>query len=312
MNTLKPGQRALVRSGIYAENLFVSRRGLPRRPITISNYPGERPQLRAAGGKEDSYPLEIYSAAYLRFHGFLIERSTGPSSANVYFEAGTHHVELSGCEIRDSSDQGVFAERTTHHLQILNNAIHDNGPSREHESHGIYLEGKHQLVANNLIYDNHYGFGLHIYPSGEYIFALNNTIVGNERGGIIVGAYAGTTVSYATIANNIVAFNGSAGIESDFPEGTIRGRGNIAFNNLGYSNSEGNFVGWEGGGIDYLGNNIVGDPRFRNKDAHDFRLAAGSAAANRASVRYSLPRDFAGHRRPQGPGYDIGAFERPP
>ena len=308
---LRPGQRAVVRAGTYTENVLLTHGGRPHAPITLINYPGERPVLRAAGGQEDSYPIAFYSASYVRVHGLTIEGSTGGSSADVYFEAGARRIELSGCEIRGSADQGIFADRTTHHLQILGNSIHDNGHSSQQNSHGIYLEGRHQLVANNLIYDNHHGFGLQIYPSAENIIAIDNTIVGNKFGGIVVGAAGGTTASYVMLANNIVAYNGWAGIQSDFPDGTIRGRGNYAFHNVGYKNGQGNFVTWEGGGIDYSGGNIVGDPRFRSLEGRDFRLSSGSAALGRGSKHYSLRFDYSGRRRPQGREYDIGAFELP-
>jgi hypothetical protein len=311
LDVLNPGQRVLVRGGTYSENLLMERDGTAGAPITIANYPGERPVLRAAGGHTNDYPLELYSTSYLRVHGFVIEGASGPSSADVYFEADTHHVELSGNEIRDSADQGVFSERTTHHLQILGNAIHDNGPSPAHQSHGIYLEGDDQLVANNLVYDNRYGFGVHIYPSAGRVWIVDNTIVGNGRSGIVLGAAGSTTVNKATIVNNIVAFNAKAGIQSHFPAGTILGKGNKAYLNVGFGNPNGDFVEWTGGGIDYSRGNIVGDPRFRDRAAHDYRLTAGSHALDRAVPGYSLRRDFAGRRRPQGRRYDIGALERP-
>ena len=308
---LKPGQRALVRAGTYRENVLVTRRGRPRAPITISNYPGERPVLRPAGGHEDNYPLEIYSASYFRVHGFLIEDASGPSSDDVYFEGDTHHVELSGNEIRDSGDQGVFSERTTHDLQILGNAIHDNGPSPIHQSHGVYVEGRDQLIANNLVYDNDHGFGIHVYPSADRVIVVDNTVVGNGYSGILLGAEGSTTVNNTKVVNNIVAYNHQAGIQSYFPGEVTRGRGNMAYGNLGYGNPDGGFVTWEGGGIDFSLGNVAGDPRFRNRAAHDYRLEAGSRALDRAVAGYSLRRDFAGRRRPQGGGYDIGALERP-
>jgi hypothetical protein len=308
---LSPGQRALVRKGTYSENLLLERDGTASAPITLANYPDERPVLRPAGGHANDCALELNSASYVRVHGFVIEGARGPSSANVYFEGGTHHVELSGNVIRGSADQGIFSERTTHDLQILGNAIHDNGPSPAHQSHGIYLEGDQQLIANNLVYNNHYGFGITVYPSANLVWVVDNTIVGNGRSGIVIGAAGSTTVNEATIVNNIVAFNKLAGIESYFPPGTIVGKGNEAYRNVGFGNPSGDFVEWVGGGIDYSRGNIVGNPRFRERTARDYRLTAGSRALDRAVPGYSLRRDFAGHRRPQGRGYDIGALERP-
>jgi Right handed beta helix region len=102
----------------------------------------------------------LYSVSYARLSGFVIEGANGPSSASVYFQADTHHVELSGNDIRNNLTQGIFSDPTTHDLQILGNKIHDNGPNAFFpQTHGIYLEGSNQLVAN-VIYDNRYGFGV--------------------------------------------------------------------------------------------------------------------------------------------------------
>ncbi|MGB7540918.1 MAG: choice-of-anchor Q domain-containing protein, partial [Burkholderiales bacterium] len=56
---------------------------------------------------------------------------------------------------------------------------------------------------------------------------------------------------------------------------------------------------------------ISADPRFVNPSAGDFRLRASSPAINRgsSSVNDVVTTDFDGIARPQGGGYDIGAFE---
>jgi hypothetical protein len=54
LDVLDPGQRALIREGMYIENLFMERDGTATAPITIASYPGELVVLRPAGGQTDN------------------------------------------------------------------------------------------------------------------------------------------------------------------------------------------------------------------------------------------------------------------
>jgi len=314
LDTLAPGDTALVREGAYDENLRVTRDGTEGKPITLASYPDERAVLRPEGGPENSYPIEIDSASYFRLHGFVIEGALGPSSADVFLLDGSHHVEVSGNEIRDSSDQGTYSDLTTHDLQIIGNAIHDNGPSPIHQSHGIYLEGVDQLIANNLIYDNHHGYGIHVYPNANRVFIVHNTVVGNGNtangsGGMLLGGNELNTVSNTKVVNNVIAFNATMGIRSFFPEWVVQPEGNEAYSNVGFGNPGGDFSTWQGGGIDYSNGNTVADPSFLDTGAHDFHLRSESPAVDRALSPFSPDRDFDGVVRPSGPMPDIGAFE---
>jgi len=320
-NALQPGQIALVRGGTYFEDVTITHDGTASAPITISDYPDEHPVVespkpagRLVGAAEDAYPFELVSAAYVRLHGFVIQGAIGPSTANVYFAADTHDIELSGNEIRRSADQGVYGERSTYDLQILGNSIHDNGPSSIHQSHGVYLEGVGHLLANNVVYDNHYGYGVQIYPSADGVLIVHNTIVGNgntgsSSGGIVLGGGGDTTVNNTRIVNNIVAFNASSGIRSFFPDWVLAPKGNEAYSNVGFGDPDGDFSSWEGGGIDYSYGNVVADPRLADRFGGDFHLEADSPAIDLAVSPYAPDTDFDGAPRPCGPMPDIGAFE---
>jgi hypothetical protein len=56
LDTLRPGQRALVRSGTYREDLLMTRSGRASKPITLTAYPGARVVLRLASTTGDAYP----------------------------------------------------------------------------------------------------------------------------------------------------------------------------------------------------------------------------------------------------------------
>jgi hypothetical protein len=101
-----------------------------------------------------------------------------------------------------------------------------------------------------------------VYPSANKVWIVDNTIVGNGISGIVIGAAGQTTVNEATIVNNIVAFNGYAGIQCYFPLGSIVGRGTWPTRMSASGIRRGGFVTWEGCGIDYSNGNVIADPLF--------------------------------------------------
>jgi Right handed beta helix region/Protein of unknown function (DUF1565) len=308
LRALRPGQRALVRRGTYAQDHVVERAGTSTAPITIAAYPRERVVLRAGSSSGDTYPIRITSgAAYVRVSGFVIEGAKGISSTNVYFEGRAHHVELSRNEIRFSQDQGVFAEASTRNLHIVGNRIHDNGRghvSGQHQSHGLYIEGRDHLIANNVVHDHPHGFGIQIYPDNEGTIVISNTIVGSGHSGVVVGGDDG--VGNITIRNNVIAFNSRYGVQmdSDCPTGPV-----VIDRNVIHGNRSGVIQGGCSK-VTTSGGNIFSDPRFVSRSGKNFQLASGSPAINKARGDFSLRTDARGRKRPRGGGYDVGAYER--
>jgi hypothetical protein len=67
----------------------------------------------------------VASGAYFRIRGFVFESSPYTSGGNV--DIYGHHVEVSGNEVRNAKDQGIYSAEESHHVQILQNLIHHNG-----------------------------------------------------------------------------------------------------------------------------------------------------------------------------------------
>jgi hypothetical protein len=53
------------------------------------------------------------------------------------------------------------------------------------------------------------------------------------------------------------------------------------------------------------------DALFVDAASNDYQLSATSPALDTGETRDDVPDDIAGVPRPQGPGFDIGAYERP-
>ena len=304
LNALQPGQRALVRAGTYTQDHYFGRAGTATAPITVAAYPGERPVLHAAATSGDTYPMQI-TGSYFRLQGFVIENAKGISSTNVYLDGSAHHVEISDNEIRFSQDQGVFVEATTHHLQLLGNLIHDNGLGHvtgQHQSHGIYIEGADHLVANNVIHDHPFGFGIQVYPQNSGTLVVGNTVVKSGYSGLVVGGPGG--VSGITIRNNVFAWNSQYGVshDSSCPTNTL------VDNNVLYGNGSGTVQGGCAGMSTSAGNK-TSDPLFVDLAARNLHLRTGSPAAEYGRSDFSPPVDYDGQSRPRGAVPDAGADE---
>jgi uncharacterized protein (TIGR03437 family) len=139
------------------------------------------------------------------------------------------------------------------------------------------------------------------------IHFYNNTLVGcgfgsgpsNTDGAVSVGnAYTFDLV----FKNNIIVSEGFPFVTAYSTTSRTR-----ASNNVWYGNG-GPVPGATASEI--FAGAITGDPKFVNRAIGDVRLLAGSAAIDRGSAASPVPSvDFDNVPRPQGAGYDIGAFE---
>jgi len=299
----------------------MTRSGTARAPITLRNYPGERPLLEPGGGARCNNVLELTNVAYVRVRGFRIQGAYGcDNNTNVYVAGRSRHIEISRNEVRNGHDHGVYADPGTQDVQVIGNRIHDNGTvGSGNKDHALYMEGTKHLIANNLIYDHPYGHAVQIYPSSKGTIITNNTIVntsytsGYRAAGVIVGGDGlGKTADDILIVNNIVGWNnfGLYGYYEHGSNGPV-GSGNVGRRNLLYANRYGNLVN-DRPVIAFTDNIVDRNPRFLDRAADDFRLRPGSPAVDRALPELAMRVDYAGRARVGKP--DLGAFElaKPP
>ena len=217
IDSLGPGQTALFRAGSYGRGRCEGSAdsGSDSGYVTLKAYPGERATLSA--GTDGVLYL---SCSYVRIEGLVIQGPGAVGGTLVYGVSGSHHVELVGNEVTGSVCQGVYTDEETSSYQVLRNWIHHNGQSAcDRQAHGIYVQGDNHLIANNLIHDHPEGFGIQHYDYGRNVRIVNNTITYAAHGGIVVGGGgsgpSGSRVAGAVVVNNILAYNGTYGIDSD-------------------------------------------------------------------------------------------------
>ena len=314
---VNPGDMVIVRDGVYtgssSEVLAIGRGG------TASNWVVFRAEHKWGAALDGQGTPGVqgvsdagvhFSASYVRVEGFEIRGmwhdGVDMGAPNIVL-SGNHIHNVGGyCEPGALGISAIAAYASN--LVIEQNLIHDIGrlspgqfgcsPGNDYwqnHDHGIYLsDGVNVIIRNNVFYNMVHGWDVHRYGSTcDQVYIVNNTFAypnPNRDGHIILAS----TTTNLYIQNNIFYLPGqNIGIS-----GTQSGA--IIDHNLSTA-----AVG--GGGT---GTNIENtDPQMVNPTGLDFRLLAGSPAVDAGIALAIVLNDFAGMSRPQGAGYDIGAFE---
>lgn len=293
VDALQPGQTALVRAGTYREDVLVRGSGTADGLVVLRAYAGERVVVRGR--------LRI-TADNVRVVGLRLDGRGLTRATPLVYVAGGRSVTLERLEVVRSVRSGVFVGNGARDATVIACWVHDNG-SRPKLDHGIvFARGSGGTIESNVVERNRAG-GILVYPGFDDVLVNQNTIVGNNAFGLLVGGER-TTSNRVVIANNIVVQNSGQGIRT-FWGGKV-GTGNIATYNLIWGNTEDDV---SRAGMAQRGN-FHAAPRFIDAGSSDFRLQRRSPAVGQALVRYTARIDRNGRPRPQGQRPDLGAFER--
>jgi hypothetical protein len=311
-----------VGAGTYAGGFTTAASGTAAAHITyVSDTPGA---AKIVGGGTAADAMGWWNKGdYVDIKGFEIDGSGSQATSWRFgFYGSGSHDTFQGNKVHDiltdatafanakaSGNGGAGAEMDNYYGatdgSILGNVIYNIGPSGQSTSlvQAIY-QTESGTVANNIVY-NVAGAGVSLWHGAQHINIVNNTIDNARDGGIDVGSGDGgsssTTGDYVAVANNTVT-NSSWGI---LESGTT-GVHNTYVDNLFYGDTSWNVKLQNG--LTATGT-VVADPKFVNTAGHDYHLQSSSPAINTGTASGAPATDFAGTARPQGGGYDIGAYE---
>ncbi len=197
------------------------------------------------------------------------------------------------------------------------NVIYGNGAGG---GSGINCDGvQDSLIRNNLIYDQH-ASGISLYQidgggpsSGNRV--LNNTVLiaSNGRWALNIQDGAVNTTARNNILLNAHPFRGSIDISFDSLPGFTDDHNAVMdrFTSDG-GDSILTLVEWQQEtGLDAHSFVATQAALFVDAGSDDFHLSPTSPALDAGETRADVPTDIAGVARPQGAGFDIGAYERP-
>ena len=270
------------------------------------------------------------NAGYVRVEGFDVYGfGADGSAAGFEIYNGGENIQIAGNHIHDigrlctdtaNGQVGIFIQQGN--VTVERNLIHDIGrfipgergcnPSTSfftNHDHGIYVNGnspgaQNVTIRNNIFYSISRGWAVQIYPGVlKNTSILNNTFANSnpyKSGQVIIYS---VSLSGARIENNIfyqpkdsaISLGGSSTLSEVAIRNNITTAQTIADATMG--------------GLT-LGNNRTGaDPKLVNPSGFDFRLSRESPAIDAGLQSLDLLDDFEGRARPQGRGYDVGAYE---
>jgi parallel beta-helix repeat protein len=327
VKALKPGDTLFIKSGTYAESLD---NAIPggiswEFPVVVAAFPGDTVIIKPPPGASRVLHFRGANKKYITIDGLTLDAANVTSDAikitHGSTEGSAHHIRIRNSEVMNAKTQGILVSSHAHGNEFINLNIHHNGSTDK--DHGLYITSDNNLIEGCQIHD-HPGYGVHIYTSGptaDYNVVRKNLVYNNREAGILITRGTGN-IAY----NNIVWGNkGWGGIRTDYGaidslllNNTVYGNagagiyigsrsmGTIAKNNIAYAHSN-NIV--DKGIHSILERNLTHDPRFVDAPEKNFLLHSDSPAIDKGLTLTQVTDDYAGVRRPQGAGYDIGAVE---
>jgi hypothetical protein len=248
-------------------------------------------------------------------------------NASVVYERGGNGIFIGQHSNSSTNNQNVY---------LLSNKIHDIGNNYPYD-HGMYLKMvENAVIANNIIYNIHYGYGIQIYGNFDRNYVINNTIYnGSTKGGsgLIVAATGGYPDNNI-IANNLFVkhyidnnsvvpcdstLNSNSNCNVTRPStsgealtnccGASTGTGNVVRNNREWTPyisgvTRSNLWSYASGMI--TSGNTSANPAFIDEANKNFHLTSSSQVINNGEL-FGLLLDSDGLSRDGSP--DIGAFE---
>ena len=333
-DVISPGTTIYVRPGTYTTSLIIEKSGTSENPIAITGV-GEV----VIDGPGSGYGFSITNKQHIVISGFEFkdwERGiyiTGSSGKTYSSSGASKYIVIENNKFYANDGRGIFVQ-TSDHITIRKNTV--TTPELAFaQTDAIYSQRNHlnTYEGNTIIISNRGGGhndGVQLFQDTDIIVRNNyieqdNSKV-NDAQGIFATEMYGSTLYYNNVVNmtnvksNSITFKTQNGATVEIIGNTVYGvrpyhgiwvvgvADPIVKNNIVYliSGSTLDISGSSSG----VSNNYTSNPEFSSVVDRDFRLQSTSPAID-AGVSLAEPYtvDIIGTLRPQGKGWDIGAFE---
>lgn len=341
-NIVNPGDTVVVKNGTYREQVLLKRSGTQSNPIIFRSE--EKWGAKIQGDTTSWRGLGFYvQADHIIISNFEITgggtgvQMNGPTSTMDNLQ-GPKNIQIIGNHIHNIgricpnelnpipghiARVGIYAGNSQN-ISIQNNVIHDIGHLRvgqngctqaewsgiENLDHGIYVkQSKGIVITNNVVYRNLVGWGVHFHGGVsdfvEDALIANNTFAeaNPSRQGFVI---LSINVKNVRVVNNLFYKPNKVGVD--------------LYSNRTYQNTvlENNLIDggttyqWRSGAVSGLTsrNNFENvSAGLKNPNGLDFSLNSNSQAINNGVTLSEVKCSIDAVPRPQGAGYDIGAYE---
>jgi chitodextrinase len=284
--------------------------------------------------------IALAGADYVRVEGFEVSdvgnvgSPRGSASGIDLYNGGKHsqivgnHVHHVGRVCADPGNTngqvGIYIQtgKSGGNIVVENNLVHDIGRFFVGENgcgnttvsldHGMYLNGSagggggasNLTIRNNIFHDTHHGWGVQMYPGSlDNVHVVNNTFAFCNESKSYTCIVLDATITNSSIKNNVF-YNPSGGR-------TIEAAGFTGAITIGTNLTSGSAMHDQGStpsGMTLLGN-LLGTNAQLVSPPSDFHLRSTSPAIDAGEALSYVVVDHEGRARPQGSGFDIGAYE---
>lgn len=311
-----------VKYATYNESLSFA--PMPKRNISLVGIAdgNVRPIICSASPGTHTITLTNYRAM---IKGLEITGATNANGINCNASSGTNNAEIMDCKLHGNSlgvhattagstdecspyiHNNIICSNTTRGIGVMvyarpaidGNYIFDNGNGSEGSGGIGNCDNSCASIINNVIYDNDI-VGISVRDNANPKI-VNNTITGHNRtasDSAAIRVMHNEGISSVMIVNNIITQN----------EFGLRSQGGQSCSGNNYNNV------WNNSFRDYFGfakgaNDISGDPLFVDPENRDYHLSASSPCIDKGTSDGAPDKDIEGRKRPQGGGYDMGAYE---
>jgi hypothetical protein len=328
-DTVDPGDTVIIRNGTYTgdSNAIVEagRSGSSNQWIT---FKAENEWGAILDGRNNATRHGIIlepGLGYVRFEGLQIQGTEGGGFSasenthdivyyrNLLHDIGRNCTDTSGGQVgfrdKTTSSRFVYEGNVLHTIGRFHPSEGCNNTDGNHvnHDHGMYLRGSNITIINNVFYNMRSGWAIQSAESADNWVISNNTFAfpnPNRAGQIILWEDNDNIV----VANNIFYEPRDAAIRLT----PCSGKSNTVIRN-NISTAE---IIWDSDEEEPTCNNVTlsnnatfTDPGLVNPQQGNFQLSPSSVAINDADASVSPGTDHNGAPRPQGGGFDIGAFE---
>jgi hypothetical protein len=328
---VNPGDTVVIRDGVYtsprAEVVRVDRSGTAEQWIT---FRAENEWGAVLDGQDFATAQGVLLAdgtGYLRFEGLQIRNTLGSGFAagenthDIYYYRNLLHNIGRVCSDAMGDHVGFRDKKTSIRMVYDSNVLYSIGRlhlspgcvpfTTNYQNHddGMSLRGHGVTIINNVFSGFRSGWAIQSADGASDWLIANNTFSQpnpNRRGQIILWR-ANTNF---TIANNIFYEPQDAAVVLSpcSSKTNVVVRNNISTADMVYDADTGRNRCQQ---VQVTQNRVSTDPHLVDPDRLNFRLMEDSPAIDIADPSVAAIVDHDGSPRPQGKGYDIGAFEFP-